>query len=34
MFKFVLLAVALAVGFWIFQQTYPDFQRYMKIRSM
>jgi hypothetical protein len=34
MFKFLLLAVALGLGFWIFQQARPDIQRYLKIRAM
>ena len=34
MFKFVLLAVALGLGFWIVQQNLPDVQRYLKLRSM
>ena len=34
MFKFLLLALALGLGFWIFMQSLPDIQRYLKIRSM
>jgi len=34
MFKFLLLAIALGLGFWILMQSLPDIQRYLKIRSM
>jgi hypothetical protein len=34
MYKFLLLAVAFGLGFWIFQQARPDIQRYMKMRAM
>jgi hypothetical protein len=34
MFRLLLLVGAFALGFWIFQQTLPDIQRYLKLRSM
>jgi hypothetical protein len=34
MFKFLLLAIAFGLGFWIFQQSLPDIQRYLRMRTM
>jgi hypothetical protein len=34
MFKFLLLVGTAALGVWIFQQSLPDIQRYLRLRSM
>ncbi len=34
MFKTLLLLVVLALGLLVFQQIFPDIQRYLRMRSM
>jgi len=34
MVKYLILAVIVAASVWVFLQTLPDIQRYLKIRSM
>ncbi len=34
MVKLLFLVVAIGIGAWIFLQTLPDIQRYLKMRSM
>lgn len=34
MFKFLIIAAAVAAGVWVFLQGLPDIQRYIRLRSM
>jgi|AmaraimetFIIA100_FD_contig_21_154838436_length_247_multi_3_in_0_out_0_1 hypothetical protein len=34
MFKFLLTVAVIAAGLWIFQQSLPDIERYLKLRDM
>lgn len=34
MFKFLLMVGAVVAGIYVFQQMFPDLQRYLRLRSM
>jgi hypothetical protein len=34
MFKYLIVAAAVAAGVWIFLQSLPDIERYIRLRSM
>jgi hypothetical protein len=34
MFKFIIVAAAVAAAVWVFVQSLPDIERYMRLRSM